>query len=121
MPESPRWLLSVGQPEQARAVLAQYHANGRLDDELVEYEIDEINRSIALERKFENAGWALLWNTSANRKKMAVAMGSFMICLWLVLKITMPYKERNLLTKKQVWTRCNIVLLFANSYQCQDH
>jgi len=82
MPESPRWLLSVGQGEKARAVLAQYHANGALDDELVNFEIDEINQSLALERKVENGGWALLWNTSANRKKMGVAITSFMICLW---------------------------------------
>lgn len=84
MPESPRYLLSIGKPEQARAVLAEYHANGALDDDLVNYEIDEINQSLALERKFEHGGWSLLWATPGNRRKMLIAMSSFMICLWLV-------------------------------------
>lgn len=82
MPESPRFLLSVGRAEEAREILAHYHANGQVDDELVKYEIDEINDSLALERKYQGNGWALLWNTAAARKKMALALGSFMICLW---------------------------------------
>jgi len=82
MPESPRFLLSANRGEEARAVLAEYHANGHLDDDLVNYEIDEIMSSLEKEREAEGNGWALLWNTSANRKKMAVALSSFMLCLW---------------------------------------
>jgi MFS family permease len=36
-PESPRFLLAKGRTEEARKVLAQYHANGQLNDELVLY------------------------------------------------------------------------------------
>ena len=56
MPESPRFFLSTGQPEKARAILATYHANGSLDDELVNFEIDEIMSSLEMEKRYEGAG-----------------------------------------------------------------
>lgn len=82
MPESPRFLLSVGKPDQAQAILAEYHANGSLDDDLVNYEIDEIMISLEMEKRQANVGWSLLWATPGNRRKMLVALGSFGLCLW---------------------------------------
>jgi len=34
-PESPRFLSAVGRTDEAHEILAKYHANGDLDDELV--------------------------------------------------------------------------------------
>ena len=49
--ESPRWLISKGQEERALRVLAKYHANGDEQDELVQFEFEEIKEAIAAEKK----------------------------------------------------------------------
>lgn len=82
MPESPRYLLAKGREEEAREVLAEYHANGQLDADIVVLEIEEINLALAMESKHSEVGWSILWNTSANRKKMGVTIGVFVLCLW---------------------------------------
>lgn len=82
MPESPRFLLAKGRTEEARAILAKYHADGQMDDELVLFEIEEINTALAIESRYSEVGWNILWNTSANRKKMGVTISVFVLCLW---------------------------------------
>ncbi|KAH8665714.1 general substrate transporter [Tricladium varicosporioides] len=82
MPESPRFLLAKGREQEARKVLAEFHANGSMDDELVLHEIEEINLALAIENQYREVGWSVLWNTDANRKKMGIAISSFILCLW---------------------------------------
>lgn len=44
--DSPRWLVSRGRHEDAVRVLAKFHANGKEDDELVQY-VSAFDRCIA--------------------------------------------------------------------------
>ena len=60
LPESPRYLLAKKGIEEARKVLAEYHANGQLDDELFLYEINEINTALAIESKNSEVGLNIL-------------------------------------------------------------
>jgi hypothetical protein len=46
------------------------------------YEIEEINTALAIESRYAEVGWSVLWKTSANRKKMGVTISVFVLCLW---------------------------------------
>ncbi|GAA5896940.1 hypothetical protein JCM6882_007312 [Rhodosporidiobolus microsporus] len=73
MPESPRWLISRGHKERAHKILAHYHANGKMDDELVLNELEEIENALYKE-KTERAGWMSFFATPGNRKRFAVLL-----------------------------------------------
>ncbi|GAA5869795.1 hypothetical protein JCM8547_005845 [Rhodosporidiobolus lusitaniae] len=72
-PESPRWLVSRGQHEKAHRILAEHHANGKMDDELVLYELDEITATIALEKE-QKTNFFSLFKTPGNRHRVLLLM-----------------------------------------------
>jgi MFS family permease len=45
--------------------------------------MDEINTALAIENKYAELAWNVLWNTPANRK-MTLTISVFVICLWHV-------------------------------------
>lgn len=74
VPESPRWLISRDRHEEALVILANAHANGNVNDELVQYEFTEIKETIALEAEFSKRGISELWSTRGNRHRMLICI-----------------------------------------------
>lgn len=82
VPESPRWLISKGRNEQAFAVLAKYHANGDHSSKLVQFEYDEVKKTIELEAIVAQNGWRELVRSKANRKRLMIILALGLFSQW---------------------------------------
>lgn len=82
VPESPRWYISKGRPEQALNVLAKVHAEGNADDELVQLEYEEIKETIAIEKEAETTGWLELFKTKGNRHRLLILVSAGLFSQW---------------------------------------
>jgi len=82
VPESPRWMIAHGKEEQAHKILANAHANGDLNDEVVVLEMQEINDTLKLEKEFEGNSWAELIRTKGNRHRMIICVSAGVFSQW---------------------------------------
>ncbi|KAM0271892.1 hypothetical protein ACHAQH_008934 [Verticillium albo-atrum] len=82
-PESPRWFISVGRPEAAAKILAEYHAGGRADDPIVVSQMIEIETTITAEKEASNSGsYADMSRSPGNRHRLAISVGLGFISQW---------------------------------------
>lgn len=72
MPESPRWLIAKDRTDEALRILANEHANGDLDDELVRYEYEEICEALRLEKENKKSRYMDFFKTPGNRRRLLV-------------------------------------------------
>ena len=82
VPESPRFLIYKGKHEQALKVMADAHANGDQDDEVVQLQIHEIKETIRLEKEFESNGWMELIRTKGNRHRILICITAGFFSQW---------------------------------------
>ena len=82
VPESPRFLLAKGRTEQAHRVLANVHANGNLDDEVVQLELQEVKDTLILEKEIEGNGWMQLVKTKGNRRRLVILLSLGLFSQW---------------------------------------
>lgn len=82
MPETPRFLMSVGREEEAMGFLVKYHGNGNPDDELVLFEFEEIKEAIKMEKIARGTSWKTLLSSRGNQHRLGLAaLMSFMVSL----------------------------------------
>lgn len=82
VPESPRWLIAHGKEEKAHRVIANAHANGDLNDEVVVLEMQEIADTLKLEKEFEGGSWLELIRTKGNRHRMLICVAAGFFSQW---------------------------------------
>jgi hypothetical protein len=82
VPESPRYLIAKGKNEKALHILAHAHANGNVDDELVQIEYREIRETLQLEKEFEQNGWLQLFSTKGNRHRLVILVSLGFFSQW---------------------------------------
>ncbi|PVF99738.1 general substrate transporter [Serendipita vermifera] len=82
LPESPRWLINRGRDEEAKEILAKYHAGGDVNHPLITFEYNEIKEALALEAEAARVSWLDLFRTPGNRRRMRIIIGIGVFSQW---------------------------------------
>ncbi|EED13468.1 hexose transporter, putative [Talaromyces stipitatus ATCC 10500] len=83
IPESPRFYIAKDQPEKALKILAQYHANGDEQEEVVQLEFTEITTALAMEKNAQKSFSFLdFLRTPGNRKRLIMILSIGLFSQW---------------------------------------
>jgi len=72
-PESPRWLIDNGKPEEGLKTLARLHARGDEMDPWVRAEFDQIQESITFEHEHEAKSYVELFTNRSSFRRLLIA------------------------------------------------
>jgi len=75
-------MIAKGKHEKALQILAKCHAQGNVEDEVVQIEYREIQETIKLEQEFEGNGWTELWRTPGNRHRLVILISLGFFSQW---------------------------------------
>jgi hypothetical protein len=65
-----QFLIKWNKKEQAREILVKYHANGKEDDELVEWEFQEVCAALQQEADLPKSSYLDFFKTRGNRRRL---------------------------------------------------
>ena len=77
-PESPRWLISRGRDDEARAVMIKYHSNDGKTNPLIELQLKEFKQMIEVRKMEPVWDYSALYQTANARWRM---LALILMCL----------------------------------------